>query len=86
MGKQKVGVIVLVTWYKFTFAGCRKRDAQSRPLAFGFSWETANCSLQLCVYSITLLGFHNFFQGVHCLVPPCCFSSSQTASLLWPKN
>ena len=25
---------------------------------------------------------HRFAQRVHCLVPPCCFSSSQSASLL----
>ena len=31
-----------------------------RPLALGFSWETANCSLQLRVCSFTLPGFQIF--------------------------
>ena len=37
--------------------------------------QTANCSLQLRVCSFTLPGF-KYWQGVHCLGLPCCFSLS----------
>ena len=47
-----------------------------------------NRKLQFAVMRLQfhVVGISNFFQGVHCLVPPCCFSSSQTESLLSPKK
>ena len=45
--------------------------------------QTVNCSLQLRVCSFTLSGFR-FQQSARCLVQPCCYSSSRSASLLTP--
>ena len=37
-------------------------------------------------YSFSLSGFRNLAENARCLVPPCCFSSSRSASFLSPEN
>ena len=45
--------------------------------------QTAVCSY---AFACSHCRDFKFQQGVHCLVPPCCFSSSRSASLRSPKN
>ena len=39
----------------------------------------------LHVYSFSLSGFRNLAENARCLAPPCCFSSSRSASFLSPE-
>ena len=48
--------------------------------------QTANCSLRLGVCSFRLPGFRSLARRSTCFMPPCCFSSSRSASLLSPKK
>ena len=48
--------------------------------------QTGNCSLRLGVCSFRLPGFRILARRSTCFLPPCCFSSGRSASLLSPKK
>ena len=57
------------------------RDIHWRPLASGFSWETANYSLRLGVCSFRLPGFRSLARRSTCFMPPCCFRQVEVLPL-----